>query len=538
MATFSNKTADRSLVNLENPTGVFLFFMCIFSCIPLFWEGLASLGSAWATPEYSHGPLIPILSGYLFLREMRQVPAPGSVVKDRWPGVAVIFFALALAVLGQLVLIPDIITYAFILWIAGLILVSYGFSRGIFFWASVVHLIYMLPLPQFIYWKVTISLQFISSELGVWFIRQMAVPVFLDGNIIDLGEFKLQVAEACSGLRYLFPILSFSFIFAVLYKGPRWHKIVLLVSAAPITVFMNALRIGIIGFMVDRQGIEAAEGFLHLFEGWVIFGCCVFMLFLLAIIMQRFSPNPKPLADTIDLDFDGLGQQAMRVGTHVVSAALIAATVMTFTVSAAWTFYPRPERVEVLRDPFALFPRNLGEWQGTTSRLDPDIETVLGADDYYSAFYKKPGEKLGVDFFSAYYHKLTEGQGIHSPEVCIPTAGWEMAKLKSTEIFIEGSGWPRFPVNRAIIEKGLSQQLVYFWFEQRGRRLTNDYAAKAYTVWDSLAKGRTDGALVRVITPIAPGEKIETSEARLQNFLKEALPKLGDYIPGDNLALR
>lgn len=521
----------RNPVAIQSPMGVILFVACILASIPIFWEGLVSLGVAWSTPEYSHGPLIPILSGYLFLREMREKPPVSGKIIDRWPGVALIAFSLTVAVIGQLARIPDIITYAFILWVAGMILVSFGFSRGLFFWASVVHLVYMLPLPQFIYWQATISLQFISSELGVWFIRQMAIPVFLDGNIIDLGEFKLQVAEACSGLRYLFPILSFSFIFAILYKGPRWHKIVILLSAAPITVFMNSLRIGIIGFMVDQRGIEAAEGFLHLFEGWVIFLSCVFLLFVLAIIMQRLSPNPKPLADTIDIEFNGLGHQAGRISTHVVSAALIAATLLTASVSAAWVFVPRAERVEVSRDPFVLFPVNLNEWEGQINRLEPDIEAVLGADDYYSAYYQKPDAPAGVDFFSAYYHKLTEGQGIHSPEVCIPTAGWEMAKIEQKEINIERSGWAPFSVNRAVIEKGLSQQLVYFWFEQRGRRLTNDYVAKAYTVLDGVTKGRTDGALVRVITPILSGEKMETTDARLQDFLNEALPELGRYIP-------
>ena len=388
MANYSTRSTSGAILSYS-PIGVFLFFTCIVSSIPIFWEGLASLGEAWSTPEYSHGPLIPILSGYLFLREMRQVPAVNGVITDRWPGVAVITFALLLAVVGQIARIPDIITYAFILWVGGLILVTYGFSRGVFFWASVVHLVYMLPLPQFIYWKVTISLQFISSELGVWFIRQMAIPVFLEGNIIDLGDFKLQVAEACSGLRYLFPILSFSFIFAVLYKGPVWHKVVILVSAAPITIFMNSLRIGIIGFMVDRQGIEAAEGFLHLFEGWVIFISCVAILFLLAIIMQRLTPNPKPLVDTIDMDFDGLGHQAGRIMTHVISAALVMATLLTASVSSAWVFYPRPERVEVFREPFVLFPEKLGDWEGRTSRLDPATEQILAADDYYASYYQK-----------------------------------------------------------------------------------------------------------------------------------------------------
>ena len=101
------------------------------------------------------------------------------------------------------------------------------------FWPAVLHLVFMLPLPQFLYWRVNTGLQFLSSELGVSFVRLMDMPVFLDGNVIDLGVYKLMVAEACSGLRYLFPIMSFSYVFAVLYTGPRWHKIVLLLSAVP-----------------------------------------------------------------------------------------------------------------------------------------------------------------------------------------------------------------------------------------------------------------------------------------------------------------
>ena len=97
------------------------------------------------------------------------------------------------------------------------------------------------------------------------------MPVYLEGNVIDLGVTMLQVAEACSGLRYLFPIMSFTYVFAVLYRGPLWQKLVLLALAVPVAVMMNAVRIGIIGILVDRYGVAQAEGFLHVFEGWVVF---------------------------------------------------------------------------------------------------------------------------------------------------------------------------------------------------------------------------------------------------------------------------
>ena len=144
------------------------------------------------------------------------------------------------------------------------------------------HLVFMLPLPQFLYWQVSTALQVVSSEVGVALVRAIGVPVFLEGNIIDLGVYKLQVAEACSGLRYLFPIMSFTYVFAVLYRGPVWHRLVLLLAAVPLAVLMNSLRIGAIGILVDRFGIGQAEGFLHVFEGWVIFLACIAILFLMA----------------------------------------------------------------------------------------------------------------------------------------------------------------------------------------------------------------------------------------------------------------
>jgi hypothetical protein len=96
----------------------------IVGTLPLFWFGLAGLADAWARPEFSHGPVIPVLSFYMFLREMKAVPPTAQPVTDRWPGVGVILFALALAALGNLVRIDHLVFYALIVWVAGLVLVS------------------------------------------------------------------------------------------------------------------------------------------------------------------------------------------------------------------------------------------------------------------------------------------------------------------------------------------------------------------------------------------------------------------------------
>lgn len=510
--------------------GLAWFALAILAGLPLFWLGLRGLATEWARPEYSHGPIIPLLSCYMYLREMRAVPPVPSPVADRWPGVAVIVLALGLAAIGNLVRIDDIVFYALIVWVAGLILTCYGLRRGWVFWPSVLHLVFMLPLPQFLYWKLNTALQFVSSEIGVWFVALAGVPVFLDGNVIDLGVYKLQVAEACSGLRYLFPIMSFSYVFAILYRGPLWHKAVLLLSAAPIAILMNSVRIGVIGVLVDRYGIAQAEGFLHFFEGWIIFLSCIAILFLMVMAMQRLSRDRRPLGEAIDLDFSGLGRQAARVTAIPASRALIAAAALTGALSAAWVLAPAQQVEAAPRDPFSLFPRQIAGWSGATAALAPEVEATLGADDYLASWFRNPAEAEPVDFFVSYYRSQTEGSAIHSPEVCLPAGGWEVAAIEPVRISLPGTRFGAFELNRAVIQKGLEKQLVYYWFEGRGRRITNDFAAKFHTVADSMTRGRSDGGLVRVITPIGSGGAA-AADARLQRFLGDTLDRLDRFVP-------
>ena len=517
------------------PLGLGWLLLLVVASLPVFWLGFVSLGKAWMTAEYSHGPLIPAISLYLFLRELRLDPAPVPTTAEaraakRWPGIAVIAFALLFGLFGNLVQIPDLVTYAFIIWVGGVVLTVMGWERGRRHQLPVLHLIFMLPLPQFLFWKMTIFLQLVSSQIGVWFVELMGVPVFLEGNVIDLGVYKLQVAEACSGLRYLFPILSFSYLFGILYKGPFWHKAVLFLMAAPLTVLMNSFRIGMIAVLVNSYGIGHAEGFLHFFEGWVIFGACIAVLFLTAIALQRLTPNPMPLSETIDLDTRGFAAQMRRGLAIVPSRGLVGAALLSLVVGAAFVLAPAPQRQVVDRDTFQLFPRDIGAWSGVTEMLDPETEAVLGATDYINATYVAPGES-SVNIFSAWYESQTEGEGLHSPEVCLPVGGWEVFSIDPTPVSIPGSVYGDFMVNRAVIQKGLSKQLVYYWFEQRGQRMTNDYAAKFSVVWDSLTRGRSDGALVRFVTPINPGESEADADARMQRFMAEALKLLPRFVP-------
>lgn len=511
--------------------GMFWFFVATAGAIVFFGDGLHALLLAWQKPEYSHGPIIPLLSLLLFLRQLKDVPIQEGAISDRWPGVAVILFSLLLGAVGRISNIADIVAYALIIWVGGILLVSFGWRVGKHFWPPVVHLVYMLPLPDTIYYKTTTYLQFISSELGVWFLRLVNVPVYLEGNIIDLGVLKLHVAEACSGLRYLFPIMSFSYVFAVLYRGPVWHKAVLLLSAVPITILMNSVRIAVAGYIVNNWGLSWVDGFSHFFEGWVIFIICVLILFALAWCMLRLQRDKMSLSEALDLDLSGLVPQFMRVRLIQPSKALITSAIVIVLASLVFVALPERGGEKIDRQEFTTFPRTFGDWKqvGPADILDEDIAEALEADDYHSITLRDPNSIADVGLFMAWYNNQSQG-GVHPPEVCLPASGWEIAWLDRIDVSKEVN-WPtEFNINRAIIQKGDTRMMVYYWFDQKGRKVAWDLAAKLYLIYDGIATGRTDGALVRLTTPIAVNESDADAEARLNDVLRQTVGVLPEYL--------
>ena len=208
-----------------------------------------------------------------------------------------------------------------------------------------------------------------------------------------------------------------------------------------------------------------------------------------------------------------------------IIAAIVLGLVAILTVSM-------PERDELIpkRNDFANFPMNINEWKGTNDRLEQIVVNTLKFDDYILANYSV-GNKKPINLYVAYYSSQRSGQSAHSPRTCIPGGGWEITSL--TQPLIDGAkvNGKDLYVDRAVIELGENRQLVYYWFQQRGRIITNEYLVKWYLFWDSLIKNRTDGALVRVTTSLKPGQELKEADEVLKKFLAVVVPELNKYIP-------
>jgi EpsI family protein len=178
------------------------------------------------------------------------------------------------------------------------------------------------------------------------------------------------------------------------------------------------------------------------------------------------------------------------------------------------------------RASFALFPREIGGWQGADMPIGAPALAALNATDHLSVNYAKGDDVINV--WSAYYESQYSGNAAHSPLVCIPGGGWRVEDGGVTEIPVAG-GAP-LSASRLIISQGTDKQLVYFWFVEGGRHETGEYAAKFRLFANALLDNRRDGALVRFVTPVAGGD-LGRADATLKSFIAEAAPLLPAYVP-------
>src|SRR5262249_11094407 len=149
-----------------------------------------------------------------------------SIGRPVWTGPALILLAMLAHLIGELSAIFILSQVGFVLVLVGIALSIGGYSLLRVTLVPILFLLFAIPLPYFIDSQLTLQLQLISSELGTFFIRIFQIPVYLEGNIIDMGNYKLQVVEACSGLRYLYPLLSLGFLAAYLFRAPMWQRAV------------------------------------------------------------------------------------------------------------------------------------------------------------------------------------------------------------------------------------------------------------------------------------------------------------------------
>jgi exosortase D (VPLPA-CTERM-specific) len=506
---------------------VLLAAVVLISAVP-FREGLALMWESWITSaEYSHGLIIPFVSAFLIWQQkdrLQRTPLTGS-----WLGVAVVMLGGFLLLLGQLATVWFVVQYAFLVTLAGLVLAFTGRAAFRFFAVPLLILVFMVPLPAFVLNNLSSKLQLLSSQIGVWFMRLFDVSVYLEGNVIDLGGYKLQVAEACDGLRYLFPLMTLGFLVGYFYKGALWKRIAVFLSSIPITILMNSFRIGTIGVMVEHWGIGMAEGFLHQFQGWMVFMLSLMLMLGELTLLSRLGPEPADWRQLFGLDMPPPAQRDAAAQARSVPRSFVAAMVLLGLLVAATLLLHRPHEVIPKRQSFAEFPVDLAGRRAHREPLESIYVDALKLDDYFLGDFTR-AQASPVNLYIAYYASQRSGEAVHSPRSCLPGGGWQITEFEQRALSGARAGGEPLRVNRVLIESGNDRQLVYYWFKQRDRVLTDEFAVKWYLFWDALTRQRTDGALVRLMTPVPAASDVRVADRRLTEFAAQVSAALPRYV--------
>jgi EpsI family protein len=180
-------------------------------------------------------------------------------------------------------------------------------------------------------------------------------------------------------------------------------------------------------------------------------------------------------------------------------------------------------------EPLSMVPDTIAGRTGIDEPLDEDTLRQLGAGDFLSRIYTQGGQTLPVGLFIAYYPTQRSGDNIHSPKHCLPGAGWVFES--SQYVDLEDANGKQHRVGEYIIANGGNRQFVTYWYQAHGRSVASEYLARMYLVTDAMRMNRTDGALVRVITPIDPREETSAAKARAEGFTAQLMPTLPRFIP-------
>jgi exosortase D (VPLPA-CTERM-specific) len=495
----------------------------------------------WPREDYNYAYFVPVLVLYLAWelrgRWRREPAAPA------WGGFLVLMPGILLFLIGELA--GEYFSQYLSSWlvVVGLLWIHTGRRKVRTMTFPIFLALFMFPLPHFINTKLSFNLKLLSSEIGVRIIQFLDISAYREGNVIDLGFTQLQVVDACSGLRYLFPLLLMGILMAYFYRAATWKRCIIALSTIPLAIITNSLRIALTAVLYPVFGRAAAEGFFHDFSGWAIFMISFAVLIAEIWLLGRIAPRPgesfwkkQPgMQDGRDdgaakPELPGRAPEWVAAGSSLLQPRFLAATGVLAATLVLLSAVDLREQTPISR-PFNAFPLAVGSWTGERQFLEQRFIDELDFSDYVSVNYSKPGE-AAVNLYVAYYASQTKGKSIHSPETCLPGSGWIFRNAGAVTISLPGNVPSSLTAMRAVMERGGIRQLVYFWFKQRDRVLTSTYEVKFYNLVDALVRNRTDGALIRIISPITSSERVQDVDSRLQSFLKEVSPLLAEFLPG------
>jgi exosortase len=258
----------------------------------LYWPTILHLvGQWWHDPNFSHGFFVPLFSGFVLWQERNRLARLAP--RPSWLGLAVIFVAICLLIVGQLGAELFLARFSLLVLLAGVVILFQGwkmFRAVLFPWAF---LLLMIPIPAIVFNQITFPLQLLASRVAARILPLLGVPILREGNVINLPSMALEVAEACSGIRSLMSLVTLAIIYGYLTEKRIWVRWLLAIASVPIAVVANSVRIIGTGLLVQYWDAEKAEGYFHASWGWIIFVISLLLLYALHALLRTIWPGEE-----------------------------------------------------------------------------------------------------------------------------------------------------------------------------------------------------------------------------------------------------
>jgi len=500
--------------------------LALFVC--LFVPTLPALYNDWFKfKQFSHGLLVPFISGYMVWQRRKELQAI-PIGSSAWSAL-LILSALGLALVGKA--IGDAFTerVAMVLCLSGLVWLLFGWQIFKCLSFPLSYLFLMIPLPYVIVNEVAFKLRIIDAAVAAPVLRLLGVPVFRDNYFLHLPEVTLEVADLCSGISSVFSLFALGGAYVFFTPLRPKLKFLAVLSTFPFAVTINLLRIIVTAALSYYVSLSVLNMLIHELTGTITFFVALTLFIVLCEFLQR-----RFLVKALDSGQRRIGQSDTERDTGSKSPV---------TIKRSWQ--PTLLGIALLIPAVYLTDNITSQTQKSISHELSSVGTQLAGyqidDSMGTGFYKDPGadvdlskvyssaQSAPVELYIGFKGKQQADTRLKSPRLGFPY-GWNYVWIEPARVMSTGENIP-INANWMLTQNGQQRVLVLYWFQVGEQTFGGEFEKRLIQIRNALFLGRSDGAVVRLATPVTNSDKIDEAKNRLAAFAAELYPRLRGVLP-------
>jgi EpsI family protein len=525
-----------------------LIAVSVFAYYPV----ILSLTRTWSgRNDYSHGFFVLPISLYFVWHgreKLKHIPIQPCILG----GIIPTIIGSLMLLLGRISSVNTVQQISTIIILPGLVLMILGTRYLRSLSLPLFYLCFMIPpIIDLSISKIHWPFQLFSAALAAKLLEFIKIPVFHHAQFLELPNITLEVANACSGVRYLISIIAIGIPLAFFTQKTCRRKVLLIVLAVIVGILANPMRVTLVGIWIYYSG-KATHGPFHLFQGLFVSGVGFIFLFIAAWLLNKIpsskitqtSQNAIVSNDTPYLSLRGTKSRSNHIGLGQAyddtlyrhnykltsefmlnlkqfNRAWLTAVSFILALGGFLYFYcPLPIP---LKSPLNEFPLTIGEWKGENNSDCIKPFSIQGADFEIARVYRNASGreiKLQIAYFES---QQQDRELIH----------YTLQKLydNNEEIAIQKDAYSSIRVNKSLLQDGSQNSLILYWYDLNGRIIADKYKAKFITAIDGLIHKRTNGAIIIVSTKLPQHDEMQKVLDDEIDFIQNLTPALKNHLP-------